>query len=426
MTRRRRPSSMATGDGHGHDGDDDDHGYDKPDPDRRRRGQPADQARHLHQQGERHPRSDAGRHHGDPQGDQPVDGDPAFSLGPAASPNHHELALRFTVRRQLLPRAGGLVGRPPLADQHVHDRVRGDALAGVVRRQAQRLRATTPRSSRTGRAASGSPTRTPRPSRNDYNQHGGIYAHLVRNGVDFVNFGNGFEFAMRRRGRRDRADRHPRARQRADGKGRARPHRPPVPRVQHAHPRRAAAREPRSLQPLRALQAGVRRRTTSTARAASASCRATSTSTTRTITAAAPTTSTRAEPAWDFTRFVQDNDAALGLTVELISKSPCWKDTVIFVVEDDTQNGLDHVDGYRSIFLAISPWVKRENVTKTHLSLASHLQDGRSDPGDAAAQPVRRGGDRPARPLHRRNPTSRPTTSCSRLTSPRRRRAGRS
>ena len=56
--------------------------------------------------------------------------------------------------------------------------------------------------------------------------------------------------------------------------------------------------------------------------------------------------------AWDFTRFVQDNDAALGLTVELISKSPCWKDTVIFVVEDDTQNGLDHVDGYRSIFMA--------------------------------------------------------------------------
>src|SRR5262249_11301473 len=76
-------------------------------------------------------------------------------------------------------------------------------------------------------------------------------------------------------------------------------------------------------------------------------------------------------PAWSFSRFVQDNDAALGLTVELISNSPCWKDTVIFVVEDDTQNGLDHVDGYRSIFLAISPWVKREFVTKKHFSLAS-------------------------------------------------------
>jgi hypothetical protein len=76
-------------------------------------------------------------------------------------------------------------------------------------------------------------------------------------------------------------------------------------------------------------------------------------------------------PAWSFTRFVQDNDAALGLTAELISNSPCWKDTVIFVVEDDGQNGFDHVNGYRSIFLAISPWVKREYVSKTHISLAS-------------------------------------------------------
>jgi len=57
--------------------------------------------------------------------------------------------------------------------------------------------------------------------------------------------------------------------------------------------------------------------------------------------------------------------------VELISHSPCWKDTLIFVVEDDTQNGADHVDGHRSIFLAISPWVKKQYVSKTHTSLAS-------------------------------------------------------
>jgi hypothetical protein len=78
-----------------------------------------------------------------------------------------------------------------------------------------------------------------------------------------------------------------------------------------------------------------------------------------------------AGPPWDFKRFVQDNDAALGLTVELISRSPCWKDTVIFVTEDDTQSGLDHVDGYRTLFLAISPWIKREHVSKVHTSLAS-------------------------------------------------------
>jgi len=76
-------------------------------------------------------------------------------------------------------------------------------------------------------------------------------------------------------------------------------------------------------------------------------------------------------PAWSYKRFVQDNDTALGLTVDWISNSPCWNDTVIFVVEDDAQNGLDHVDGYRSIFIAIGQWVKREYVSKTHLSLAS-------------------------------------------------------
>src|SRR5262249_19403700 len=71
------------------------------------------------------------------------------------------------------------------------------------------------------------------------------------------------------------------------------------------------------------------------------------------------------------TRFVQDNDAALGLTVDLIAHSPCWKDTVIFVVEDDTQNGFDHVDGHRSIFLAIGSSIKPGDLLKTHSSLSS-------------------------------------------------------
>ena len=72
------------------------------------------------------------------------------------------------------------------------------------------------------------------------------------------------------------------------------------------------------------------------------------------------------------------------------------EDTVIFVVEDDTQNGLDHVDGYRSIFLAISPWVKRENVTQAAPQPGEHLQDRRSIFGmpplnqyDAAATDLR-------------------------------------
>ena len=53
-----------------------------------------------------------------------------------------------------------------------------------------------------------------------------------------------------------------------------------------------------------------------------------------------------------------DNDLALGRLVDAVSHSPFWKDTVIFVNEDDPQNGFDHIDGHRSICLVISPYSK--------------------------------------------------------------------
>jgi YVTN family beta-propeller protein len=56
---------------------------------------------------------------------------------------------------------------------------------------------------------------------------------------------------------------------------------------------------------------------------------------------------------------VADNDLALGRVVEAISNSPYWKDSVIFVIEDDAQNGVDHVDGHRTIGYVISPYTKR-------------------------------------------------------------------
>jgi YVTN family beta-propeller protein len=55
---------------------------------------------------------------------------------------------------------------------------------------------------------------------------------------------------------------------------------------------------------------------------------------------------------------VADNDLALGQIVAGVSKSAFWKDTAILVEEDDSQNGLDHVDAHRSIFFAISPYAK--------------------------------------------------------------------
>ena len=59
---------------------------------------------------------------------------------------------------------------------------------------------------------------------------------------------------------------------------------------------------------------------------------------------------------------VADNDLALGRVVEAITKSRFWKDTCIFVVEDDPQFGFDHVDGHRSVAQAISPYTRRKFV----------------------------------------------------------------
>ncbi len=56
---------------------------------------------------------------------------------------------------------------------------------------------------------------------------------------------------------------------------------------------------------------------------------------------------------------VADNDLALGRVVDAISHSPYWDDTAIFVVEDDAQNGADHVDAHRSIAFVISKYSPR-------------------------------------------------------------------
>jgi hypothetical protein len=56
------------------------------------------------------------------------------------------------------------------------------------------------------------------------------------------------------------------------------------------------------------------------------------------------------------TASVADNDLALGRVVEAVSHSPYWNDTAIFVIEDDAQDGADHVDAHRSIALVISKY----------------------------------------------------------------------
>jgi hypothetical protein len=71
---------------------------------------------------------------------------------------------------------------------------------------------------------------------------------------------------------------------------------------------------------------------------------------------------------------VADNDRALGLIVEAVSHSKFWADTAIFVLEDDAQNGPDHVDAHRMPALVISPWTKRKTVDSTLYSTTSMLR----------------------------------------------------
>jgi YVTN family beta-propeller protein len=65
---------------------------------------------------------------------------------------------------------------------------------------------------------------------------------------------------------------------------------------------------------------------------------------------------------------VADNDLALGKIVDTITHSKYWKDSAIFVMEDDTQAGLDHVDGHRGPFQIISPWAQHGVVDNTFYS----------------------------------------------------------
>jgi YVTN family beta-propeller protein len=72
--------------------------------------------------------------------------------------------------------------------------------------------------------------------------------------------------------------------------------------------------------------------------------------------------------------FVADNDYALGRIVEAFSKSKFWKNTVIMVVEDDSQNGWDHVSAYRTVGLVISPYSRLKTVNHTYYTQPSMVR----------------------------------------------------
>ena len=70
---------------------------------------------------------------------------------------------------------------------------------------------------------------------------------------------------------------------------------------------------------------------------------------------------------------VSDNDYAVGLVAQAVANSPFRDNTLIFVVEDDAQNGPDHVDAHRSLALVIGPYVKRHAVVSTHYTTVNLL-----------------------------------------------------
>ena len=74
---------------------------------------------------------------------------------------------------------------------------------------------------------------------------------------------------------------------------------------------------------------------------------------------------------------VADNDLALGRIVEAISHSRFWPKTCMLVIEDDPQDGFDHVDGHRSLCLVISPYTKRGKVVSEFYNQGSvvHTMD---------------------------------------------------
>jgi len=71
---------------------------------------------------------------------------------------------------------------------------------------------------------------------------------------------------------------------------------------------------------------------------------------------------------------VADNDLALGMVIEALSRSRFWADTAVFVVEDDAQNGADHVDAHRTIAFVASPYARRGAVDSTLYSTSSMLR----------------------------------------------------
>jgi YVTN family beta-propeller protein len=93
--------------------------------------------------------------------------------------------------------------------------------------------------------------------------------------------------------------------------------------------------------------------------------------------------------------YVADNDYALGEIVQTISRSPIWRNSAIFIIEDDAQSGADHVDAHRTVGFIVSPWIKAKSVDHHFCNTDSLLKTielilglGPMSQYDAVADPI--------------------------------------
>src|SRR5262249_8811701 len=127
--------------------------------------------------------------------------------------------------------------------------------------------------------------------------------------------------------------------------------------------------------------------------------------------------------------YVADNDYALGQLVDAVSHSKDWGSTAIFVIEDDAQEGPDHVDAHRTVAQVISPYTQTGKVDSTFYSQVSVLRTieqivgiGPMTQFDAAARPLLNGFSNtpnmkpytaivPTQDVHEKNPVNPPMAS---------------
>ena len=295
-----------------------------------------------------------------------VAGMPAWSVGQTNVPNHTELALQFALSDNFY--------LEPISSSEGHRWLQGFYATefeethwppAYGQRRTESFDNAAVIAEFPGRIGFSGVNESPEPI--DYNKHGGVFLHLVRNGRSVLNFGNGTEVANV-----DETD---------DSS--------PTGTRQHVNiPMMKVLRDnsdhlyagfnthipdsPLPNDPGRYNRFARFKQVFDSQFAVNGECRLPDYTTLFFPNDhSGPPDGMESGSAWSFERYVQDNDAALGRAVELISNSACWSDTVIFVLEDDTQNGADHVDGHRSVLLVISPWAKREAVSHAHTSLPS-------------------------------------------------------